>query len=69
MRVRLRVRVIFFVFFVSEKKKIVFFVRVRVRVIFFVFFVSEKKKLCSLLGLGLYFLCSLLVKKKNCVLC
>ena len=59
------------------KKKIVFFVRVRVRVrlrvrvrvIFFVFFVSEKKKLCSLLGLGLYFLCSLLVKKKNCVLC
>ena len=40
-------RVIFFVFFVSEKKiKILFFVRVRVRVrfrvIFFVFFVSEK---------------------------
>ena len=32
-------------FFVSEKKKIVFFVRVRVSVwvIFFVFFVSEKK--------------------------
>ena len=52
--VRVRVRVIFFVFFVSEKKKIVFFVRVRVRirlrvrvrVIFFVFIVSEKKKNC-----------------------
>ena len=43
----MRVRVIFFVFFVSEKKKkIVFFVRVRV--IFFVFFVSEKKKNCVL---------------------
>ena len=37
MRVRVRVWVIFFVFFVSEK-------RVRVRVIFFVFFVSEKNK-------------------------
>ena len=45
----MRVRVIFFVFFVSEKKiKIVFFVRVRIRVIFFVFFVSEKKKNCVL---------------------
>ena len=52
MKKRVRVRVIFFVFFVSEKKKIVFFVRVRVRlrvrVIFFVFFVSEKKKNCVL---------------------
>ena len=38
---RVRVRVIFFVFFVSEK-------RVRVRVIFFVFFVSEKKNKCVL---------------------
>ena len=37
MRVRVSVWVIFFVFFVSEK-------RVRVRVIFFVFFVSEKNK-------------------------
>ena len=40
---RVRVWVIFFVFFVSEKR-----VRVRVRVIFFVFFVSEKKNKCVL---------------------